>query len=168
MFEKFEVKDSDSLGKGIFATALIKQGEQILQCTGPIISIEEILQEPLDKQGNAIQVSLTEYVDVEEPGLYTNHSCMPNAGIRDDLFLTALRNIYPGEQICFDYSTTIYDDEWTMECRCGSPNCRRVIGDFRDLPLELQKKYLDLNIVQSFIKQALLAMDKACQRLVNK
>lgn len=157
MVEKFEIKESGSLGKGIFATSLIKHGEGVLQYTGPIISLEEALQKPNGKEGDTIQIGLLEYIDPEEPGLYTNHSCSPNAGIRDDRFLVALWDIQPGEEICFDYSTAIYNDVWTMECLCQSPNCRRIIGDFRDLPRKLQNKYLELNIVQSFIKQALLA-----------
>jgi hypothetical protein len=46
------------------------------------------------------------------------------------------------------------EDNWTMECRCGAPNCRGIIRDFGELPVDLQRRYLDMRIVQSFIVDA--------------
>ena len=43
------------------------------------------------------------------------------------------------------------EDNYTLECMCGSPHCRRVVLDFKFLPKEIQDKYLDLGGVQSFI-----------------
>jgi len=63
----------------------------------------------------------------------------------------ALRSIEPGEEIRFDYSTTMIQDHWTMECRCGQPTCRRVILDFHHLPPITQNRYLQLGIVQRFV-----------------
>ena len=40
---------------------------------------------------------------------------------------------------------------WTMRCECGRDVCRRIVGDFVDLPAELQWRYLQLGVVQSFI-----------------
>jgi hypothetical protein len=45
------------------------------------------------------------------------------------------------------------EDNWTMECRCGAPNCRGIIRDFAELPSDLQRHYLDMHVVQSFIVQ---------------
>ena len=57
------------------------------------------------------------------------------------------------EEIFYDYSTTMDEDSWTLQCKCGSQNCRKIVKDFKFLPQELQKKYLELNIVQNFIKK---------------
>ncbi len=65
--------------------------------------------------------------------------------------LIALRPIEAGEEIRFDYSTTMSDDHWTMECRCGEPICRRVVLDFHHLPPIAQNRYLQLGVVQRFI-----------------
>ena len=157
MSEIFEIKESGSLGRGLFATRLIKQGEQILEFTGPIISLAEALQKPLDKLSCPLQIGPTEYIDIQEPGVLTNHSCLPNAGVRDDRFLVAIKDIPLGQEIFYDYSTTMDEDNWTLECKCGSPNCRNTIKDFRYLPPDTQKSYLELNIVQSFIRKKLLA-----------
>ncbi len=80
-----------------------------------------------------------------------NHSCSPNAGLRSNRILVALRNIGCGEEICYDYSTTMSEGRWTMQCRCGDLNCRSTVGDFHDLPTPRQQHYLQLGVVQSFI-----------------
>jgi len=56
-----------------------------------------------------------------------------------------------GEEIRFDYSTTMSQDHWAMECRCGQATCRRVILNFHHLPPITQNRYLQLGIVPRFI-----------------
>jgi len=46
MSEIFEIKDSRDLGRGLFATKLIKTSEQILEFTGQVITTQEVLQKP--------------------------------------------------------------------------------------------------------------------------
>jgi len=157
MSEIFEIKESGSFGRGLFATQLMKNGERILEFTGPIISLEEALQKTPDKLSCPLQIGPTKYIDIQEPGVLANHSCSPNAGVQNDRFLVAIQDIQPGQEIFYDYSTTMDEDNWTLECKCGNPNCRHTISDFRHLPPEVQKSYLQLNIVQSFIREKLLA-----------
>ena len=107
--------------------------------------------EKIPDMGKPLQIGPNEYIDSQEPGVLVNHACFPNAGIRNDRFLMAIQDILPGQEIFFDYSTTMDEDNWTLECKCGSPNCRHIIKDFRYLPIDVQRKYLKLNIVQSFI-----------------
>ena len=89
--------------------------------------------------------------------LFVNHSCEPNVGITDDLTLVTLRPIEKDEEIRFDYSTTMYERYYTMSCDCGSKICRGTIEDFDLLPDHLQKRYLKLGIVQSFIRDRVLS-----------
>jgi hypothetical protein len=84
-------------------------------------------------------------------GRFVNHSCNPNAGLRDNRHMIALRPIEAGEEIRFDYSTCMSERLWTMHCRCGESNCRTVIRDFHDLPDETRRRYIALGIVQRFI-----------------
>lgn len=81
-----------------------------------------------------------------------NHSCNPNCGIRNGV-LVALRNIIEGEEIAYDYSTTMDERYWTMACRCGAAACRGIVDDFRTLPEELRRQYLSLGIVMPFIAE---------------
>ncbi len=156
MTGRFEIKMTERKGRGLFATTLIKKNEQILEFIGTIILLEEALQKPPDQKSNPLQIGPKEYIDIAEPGVLANHSCLPNSGIKNDRFLIALVDILPGQEISYDYSTTMDEDNWTLNCVCGELNCRKVIGDFKNLPLGLQKKYCELNIVQSFIRDKLL------------
>jgi len=50
-----------------------------------------------------------------------NHSCEPNAGFRGDLVLVARRDIGPEEEITWDYSTAIDEEEFPgFACCCGA------------------------------------------------
>jgi len=99
---------------------------------------------------NALQVDIDRYLYLDEPGRFVNHSCAPNAAVVSDTSLMSIRRIEAGEEICFDYSTTV-SDGWTMPCRCGSPNCRGLIVAFQLLPERLRRRYALLGQVQHFI-----------------
>lgn len=71
------------------------------------------------------------------------------------IFLVALRPIRRAEEIRFDYSTTMLERHETMDCRCGASSCRKVVGDFDELPLALQREYRNRGIVQGYICQAI-------------
>lgn len=150
---KFCIKETNYLShgnKGLFASVNIKNGELILQCLGEKISFDEAISKG-ELQSNTLQVGEKEYIDFQEPGVLVNHSCSPNAGINNSLKLIAIKDIFLGEEITFDYSTTMDEDYWTMQCFCGEKSCRKIIKDFKYLSKELQEKYLKLSIVQDFI-----------------
>ena len=139
-----------ALGRGVFAGRYFHKGEFLFRFSGPVITLAEAIKKG-EAEGNVLQVAAWAYIDLEPPGVFANHSCQPNAGVRDGVCGYALRHIRPGEEILYDYSTTISERRWTMQCKCGTPACRGVIGDFHDLPLELQRRYLAIGIVQPFI-----------------
>lgn len=139
-----------AFGRGLFASQPFQPGQTVLSFTGPVLDHAEVLALG-DDQAFALQIGPDAYLDTMPPGRYTNHSCDPNAGIVRDRVLIALRPILTGQEIQFDYSTTMSEDHWTMECRCGHPSCRRVILDFHHLPPITQNRYLQLGIVQRFI-----------------
>ncbi|MET0406330.1 MAG: SET domain-containing protein-lysine N-methyltransferase [Cystobacter sp.] len=137
------------LGRGLFAAAGFERGEVILTFTGRVRGLKEILGRT--DSFNLLQVSRDGYLDLESPGLFVNHSCEPNAGVCNNTTLIALRDIRAGEEIQYDYSTTMDEDLETMACGCGSRKCRGVVRDFRHLPMELKRNYLMLGLVQDFI-----------------
>lgn len=91
-------------------------------------------------------------MDLEEPGVFVNHSCNPNAGLRETTLL-ALKDIYRDEEITYDYSTTMNEDFWTMRCDCRSPRCRGEVKDFKYLPEHVQERYLALGIVPEWLRE---------------
>ncbi|MBI4257191.1 SET domain-containing protein [Candidatus Uhrbacteria bacterium] len=149
MSELFEVRDC-KLGKGLFARKSIEAGETVLPFEGLVITTSQALEKG-EKQSDPLQIGLNRYVDLQDPGRCANHSCDPNAGVNRDLQLVALRNIQPGEEICYDYSTTMGDGLWEISCHCGSTNCRNRIRDFRFLSREIQTHYLSLGVVQPYL-----------------
>src|ERR1700730_17638059 len=135
------------LGLLVLAGRYFHKGEFLFRFSGPVITLAEAIKKG-EAEGNVLQIAAWTYIDLEPPGVFANHSCEPNAGVRDGVCGYALRHIRPGEEILYDYSTTISEHRWTMQCKCGTPACRGVIGDFHDLPLELQRRYLAIGIEQ--------------------
>jgi len=83
---------------------------------------------------------------------YISHSCNPNTGLRiihHRAFLYTIKSIKPEQEICFDYSTIMFDN--TFDCTCGFGNCRRSIKPFKDLDVALKAKYITMDIVPKFI-----------------
>lgn len=150
------------LGMGLFASAKIEARETIFYLTGREMDFNEAV---VSEQGeHSIQIGLDRYVSTtsrarypDSPARYLNHSCSPNAGFVDEIRLVALNSIYPGEEICFDYSTTMLERYWEMDCRCGSSICRRRVRDFDLLPVSRQEFYLKLGVVPTFIQEYLAA-----------
>jgi hypothetical protein len=140
------------LGWGLFAATNITPYVPILLLTGPIISAAQA-RDKGTQSGNPLQIGIDEYIDLDPPGVYLNHSCEPNAAIVRDRVLISLRAIRQDEELRFDYSTTMSEDDWTMECRCGAVTCRGTIRDFECLPPDMGKRYLAEGIVQSFIRR---------------
>ena len=63
--------------------------------------------------------------------------------------------MFADNEIVFDYSTTMLERHWELDCGCKSQHCRLRIRDFDLIPATLQRHYLSLGIVQSFIVSAL-------------
>lgn len=139
------------VGKGVFATRHIKAGELICVMKGDKVSSKQLSIESARRRNilvDPLQIDNDTYLLLSQPYLYINHSCDPNAGLKNSVNLTAITNINKGEEILYDYSTTWYDG---MECKCGSKNCRKHISDYFTIPLRIRKKYKVLEIVPKFI-----------------
>ena len=82
-------------GKGVFAATNISKGEVILTFMGRLITAEQVWA----KSGYPMQIASEAYIDIEEPGVFVNHACNPNAGIVSANLLIALRDIYKNQEI---------------------------------------------------------------------
>jgi SET domain-containing protein len=145
-----EVKTSPT-GRGVFATADIASGTLLMPFTGPLLRYAQTTPQTL-----ALQIGPDLYVG-ESRGLddCVNHSCDPNSGLvisGTDVRLYALRDIAAGEQITFDYSTTMDEDDFEFDCLCGSEICRGRVRDFKHLPEGLKRKYLALGVVPGYLR----------------
>ena len=138
------------VGLGVFAGRRFAPGDHILTFRGPRVERDDPLHRS-PRGGNLLQTGRRTYIDPALPAVLVNHSCNPNAGLVRNRRLVAIREIPSGREIRFDYSTTMDDGLWRMDCRCGEPSCRRVVTDFGELPPEVRDRYLALGIVSGFI-----------------
>ena len=150
MAELVYIRKNMDKGRGLFAARDIRKDEVILEFNGPRVHIERLEGIPREVQDHLFNVGRGEYLIAREPGVYTNHSCDPNAGIVRDVLLVAMRDIKKDEEVTFDYSM-ITADGWTLECRCGSPCCRNIVGNYSDLPDAIKQRYK--NYTPDWIKQ---------------
>lgn len=140
-------------GLGVYVAQPYKKGEMICEMKGKKRSLGNLYYRKSHSRkmiDDPLQIGEGKYVDLDKPYLYFNHSCEPNAGIKDKTALFALKNIKKGEEITFDYSTTM--DE-SLECKCGSRKCRKVIIDFFYLPKNVQLYYYKQGALPDFIKK---------------
>lgn len=139
-------------GKGVFAACDIRKGEKICVMRGGRIGAGH-LNKVTDSGRNVcvdpLQIGDNAYINMKKPYVLVNHSCNPNAGIKNGNILTAIRNIKKNEEILYDYSSVWFEG---FECRCGNKNCRRYIEGFFSLPKPARNKYLRLGIVPDFIR----------------
>src|SRR5512145_1410482 len=138
-----EVRPSGVHGKGVYAVRPIREGEAVLEYKGEIITWRQALKRhPHDPD----QPNHTFYFHLDDghvidargsaaPAKWINHSCNPNLEARQEgyrVFLHALRDLKPGEELFYDYALIIEGrktakDKKDHTCLCGSRNCRKTM-----------------------------------------
>ncbi len=145
------------LGKAVFARVDIADGAVLFPFTGPRRPAARVPRRLHGGSDRFVQVTPDEFMGpsgrIDD---LVNHSCEPNAGLRfgdDGVWLVALRPIAAGEEVAWDYSTTLAGGEWHMLCQCRTPSCRRVIGDFAGLPPERQHWFRIRGVVAPYLRR---------------
>jgi SET domain-containing protein len=129
-----------SMGLGVFAVATIRRGEMIAAFDGPILD-NDFDDWNDDLLNHAIQIGENTWRDSKGIARLINHSCEPNCGVKKLIRIVAMRTIYPGEEITWDYEMTEKNSWWRMKCRCQTPSCRGKIGNYQRLPPAVRRKY---------------------------
>jgi len=142
-------------GKAVFAAERIEQGQTILRFGGDIISSTSLPYPYAPEKDYFLQVGEDEYLG-PSGGMddYINHSCCPNCGIRissKTVELIAIVSIERNAQLTYNYSTTMNSDWGKFQCACGAHTCCGIVRNFLELPVPIQKKYIDLGIVPNYI-----------------
>ena len=143
---KTEVRASPIQGQGLFARQDIATGEIVAVKGGHVLTRAQ--WKALEPVLGPAEIQLTEDLVIapvrseERHGamLYTNHSCDPNIALQGQIVFVAMRSIAPGEELTHDWATTD-DGDYELECRCGSPRCRRVVTGKDWMKRELQERY---------------------------
>jgi len=137
---RIQVRASGVHGKGVYALRPIRKGETIIEYTGEMISWDEALRrhphDPADPDHTFyFHIDEQHVIDAKFGGnsaRWINHACAPNCVADDDgrrVYIKALRNIRPGEELFYDYGLVIEERltpalKKRFDCHCGSPKCR--------------------------------------------
>ena len=121
-------KSSSIHGLGGFAKARVASGTAVLEYVGEKITKAESLRRC--EQNNVFIFGLNDHEDIDgnvpwNPARWLNHSCSPNAEaqvIEDRIWLIAIRDIAPAEEITFNYGFDL-ENYQEYPCQCGAPNC---------------------------------------------
>lgn len=137
---RIQVRASGVHGRGVYALEPIEAGARIIEYKGQRIDWDEaIRRHPHDPA----QPDHTFYFHLDGGNVidalvggnsarWINHACAPNCEAREAdgrVFIHALTDIFPGEELFYDYGLVI-DERYTAKlkkrfaCRCGSPLCR--------------------------------------------
>jgi len=142
-----QVRVSGVHGKGVYAVQPIPEGERVLEYKGEIITWRKALaRHPHDpsQPNHTFYFHLDDghVIDAKHRGntaRWINHSCEPNLEASQDgyrVFLKALRDIDPGEELFYDYSLIIEGRKTAKvkkehACLCGATNCRGTMLDIK-------------------------------------
>jgi SET domain-containing protein len=136
-----------SHGYGVFTDEPLKTGDYVLTMSGKVLPVSQVGDDV-----RAMQIGPYLYLvediapghDGSEPQYldnYLNHSCEPNVGfLHGTLELYALRDIAAGEELLWDYSSSMNAPGWSLPCYCGSAGCRGRIQSFCDLTQDQQRR----------------------------
>lgn len=143
---KTAVRASDIQGRGLFAVEPIRKGELVCVKGGHIFNrakLNEVspLLGPAEIQiGDDLFIGPLTVEEREGSMIFSNHSCDPNIGVAGQIVFVAMRDIAAGEELTHDWATTD-DDNYELECRCQTGNCRKVITGHDWRRKDLQEKY---------------------------
>ena len=161
---KTEVRESKIHGRGLFAIADIAKNEIVAVKGGHIVDGKTLREKitpvlgPVEIQiGDDLFIAPVSDEERELSMLYLNHSCDPNLGMRGEITFVSMRDISAGEELTHDWAMTD-DDDYSVECNCGAPDCRKTLTGKDWQRPDLQKRYSEYFSAYLARKIALLEM----------
>ncbi|KAK3531207.1 hypothetical protein QTP70_015124 [Hemibagrus guttatus] len=130
-------------GRGLFCKRNIDAGEMVIEYSGNVI--RSVLTDKREKYYDAkgigcymFRIDDYEVVDATMHGnsaRFINHSCEPNCYSRvvnidgqKHIVIFALRKIYRGEELTYDYKFPIEEPGNKLPCNCGAKKCRKFLN----------------------------------------
>ena len=134
---RIEIRPSPIEGKGMFASAPIKQGEVVNIWGGAVLLTEDDIAGNQAKKwqakgyvwatiGEGLYLARLLREDEEDLTNFINHSCDPNVWMQDEVTLVARQDIAVGQELTIDYALFEGTEDWVSpwKCHCGSELCR--------------------------------------------
>jgi hypothetical protein len=120
-------------GFGLFATKPIKKGTKIVRYFGPLLDCKKKKDDAVENK-YLFELNGRWTIDGsvrENIARYINHACKPNAESdvrprKRKVFIRAIKNIEPGEEINYDYGTDYFKAYLKpIGCRCAACEKKR-------------------------------------------
>lgn len=120
-------------GLGLFATKPIKKGTKIIRYFGPLLDSRNKKDDAVENK-YLFELNGRWTIDGsvrENIARYINHACRPNAESdvrprKRKVFIRAIKNIEPGEEINYDYGTDYFKAYLKpMGCKCAACEKKR-------------------------------------------
>ncbi|KAM4630890.1 histone-lysine N-methyltransferase 2B [Polymixia lowei] len=130
-------------GRGLFCKRNIEVGEMVIEYAGNVIRavLTDKREKYYDGKGIGCYMFRIDDFDVVDATMhgnaarFINHSCEPNCYSRvinvdghKHIVIFALRKIYRGEELTYDYKFPIEDESNKLHCNCGARRCRRFLN----------------------------------------
>jgi uncharacterized protein len=147
-------------GLGLFATRPIKKNSRIAEYKGPLLTTKDANK--IEAKGNRYLYEINSRWTIDgaprsNVARYANHSCNPNAdtyNVKLRVFIRALRNIKPGEEIVYDYGIDYLKNViGRSNCRCSRCRGRRA-RRAKELRLKRKRKAARLARVRAAKRRA--------------
>jgi len=133
-----------SKGFGLYAAKFIPAGTTVCIWGGDVLNFAALKARDPVHQMHSVQIDDELYLvpngAPEFPDLL-NHSCDPNTGVKGQIMVVAMRDIMPGDELCFDYATTDGSQYDEFNCACGSHLCRGKVTGNDWMNAGLQARY---------------------------
>jgi len=122
-----------STGLGLFATKPIKKGTKIVRYFGPLLDCKKKKDDAVENK-YLFELNNRWTIDGsvrENVARYINHACKPNAESdvrprKRKVFIRAIKNIEPGEEISYDYGTDYFKAYLKpIGCKCAACEKKR-------------------------------------------
>jgi len=120
-------------GLGLFATKPIKKGTKIIRYFGPLLDSKKKKDDAIENK-YLFELNNRWTIDGsvrENVARYINHACKPNAESdvrprKRKVFIRAIKNIEPGEEINYDYGTDYFKAYLKpIGCKCAACEKKR-------------------------------------------
>jgi hypothetical protein len=160
---KTKVRESKIHGRGLFAIADIGRDEIVAAKGGRVVD-RTTLREKITPRLGPVEIQIDDDLFIapvteeerELSMLYSNHSCDANLGMRGEITFVAMRDIRAGEELTHDWAMTD-DDDYSVECKCGVPNCRKILTGKDWQRPEVQERYA--GYFSPYLARKIAAMD---------
>ena len=128
---------------GCYTTRRIPEGARVCEYNGPRLSKSEADRRYQDRTVTYLFSFGTQgsVIDGFGAAMFINHSCAPNCETLEEnerIFILALRNIEPGEELTSEYHLHDSDDT-DGTCHCGAPQCRGTMFSRAEVKRRLRR-----------------------------